>query len=75
MADDKKAQDPATGTDKFPTFQDEAALKGDSKPQDGADAPVEFDHGKESPEAKRRREEAEKDPFNPVPDQFGEQKK
>lgn len=55
-----------SGTDHFPTYQDEAGLtaagKKDLKPAPAAEkfAPVELDHGQESPAAKAEREAAEK---------------
>jgi len=44
------------GTDEFPTYQDEKALKAEGKPA------FQFDHGEESPAAKAEREEFEKNP-------------
>lgn len=52
-----------SGTDNFPTYQDEAGLKGTDKPKEDSPAAtrVEFNHGEESPAAKAEREAAEKD--------------
>lgn len=68
----------ASGTDQFPTYQDEAGLtakdagKGhdSAEPDKDAPAPVELNHGQESPAAKVEREAMENDPPSPVPAQM-----
>lgn len=62
-----------SGTDLFPTYQDEDGLKATGKDKlkpaeaEPKAAPVELDHGKESPAAKAEREEIEKNPPTTVP--------
>lgn len=68
----------ASGTDKFPTYQDEAGLTAkdagantvDSANPDEQPEVLELNHGEESPVAKAEREALEKDPFSPVPVQM-----
>lgn len=71
-----------SGTDQFPTYQDEKGLKAadadavgkTSSADPGKDRetapPVEFNHGEESPQAKAEREEMEKNPPSPTPVQM-----
>jgi hypothetical protein len=66
-----------SGTDQFPTYQDEKGLTGadaDKRPKaDDAEplpAPVELNHGEESPVAKKEREEMEKNPPSATPVQY-----
>jgi hypothetical protein len=67
----------ASGTDQFPTYQDEAGLTAadsDKRPappeEELLPAPVELNHGEESPKAKQEREELEKNPPSPTPVQY-----
>ncbi len=65
----------ASGTDQFPTYQDEKGLTAadsDKRPKgDPEDKPLplpaELDHGEESPKAKLLREEMEKNPPSETP--------
>lgn len=67
-----------SGTDQFPTYQDEAGLTAkdaDKRPKaedvdEPLPAPIELNHGEESPAAKAEREEMEKNPPSPVPVQM-----
>lgn len=80
--DESKAAGPdnlgQSGTDQFPTYQDEAGLTAkdqDKRKRAGEDEeplplPAELNHGEESPAAKAEREEMEKNPPSPVPVQM-----
>ena len=69
-----------SGTDQFPTYQDEKGLTGadsgirdevkTSDPKEGLAPTVVIDHGEESPAAKKEREEMEKNPPSPTPVQY-----
>lgn len=60
-----------SGTDQFPTYQDEAALTAADKDKVAEEDKVlttdQLNHGEESPAAKAEREEMEKNPPSPVP--------
>ena len=67
----------ASGTDDFPTYQDEKGLTAadsDKRPKaedaEPLPAPVELNHGDESPVAKAEREEMEKNPPSLTPVQY-----